>query len=50
MISKLNTKKAVVGEGIYAVGVVVTKTAHGKADPGSPPDATPADIASPLVM
>lgn len=49
MISKLNTKKAVVGEGIYAVGRVVT-IYHGKADPGSPPDATPADIASPLVM
>ena len=49
MISKLNTKKAVVGEGIYAVGRV-EKTAHGKADPGSPPDATPADIAHPLVM
>ena len=50
MISKLNQKKAVVGAGIYTVGRVMTKTTHGKADPGSPPDATPADTANPLVM
>ena len=44
MISKLN---AVVGE---VVGVVITKTKNGKADPCNYHNATPADIANPLVM